>query len=272
MSRIQDILVRVRDTVGDSVGTRWSDELLLRRLNEGQYDIAKKAEIFKKQVSIQIVRGKHLYVMPDDFIVLKGALFSQKALDIYPAQQMDRLYGKNWRMHTTTSRPYAVVTDRQDVKTIRLYPRPFIDNLYDLYTFTPDVYGIADTLTEYIFDSNVGVIGSIFDINLLDFDIDLFGIISDALEGDFVSIEYVRRPIYVTFVLEDPEILDVFDTALVRYVTGTALRDDIDTQNRSMGNEELILYQNELNDIEGISKHSNTSSVHNNTSEYRGMG
>ena len=272
MSRIEDILTRVRDTVGDLSATRWSNESLLRRLNEGQYDIAKKAEIFKTSVSLQIVKGKHLYTMPDDFIKLKGALYAQAPLPIYTAQQMERLAGSKWRMHTTLEAPTMLVTDRQDAKTLRVYPRPFIDDLYDLYTFTPDPYGLEDTLTDYTFDTNVGLVGSIFDINLLDVNVDLFGVISDSLEGDFLSVEYVRRPLKAASILEDPEVPDAFDTALVRYVTGTALRDDIDTQNRAMGNEELILYQTELADIEDVSKQSNTSIAYNNSTENRGMG
>lgn len=272
MSRVEDILVRVRDTIGDTGKTRWDDNSLLRRLNEGQYDIGKKAELFKKTAAIQLVKGQFLYTMPDDFIKLKEAMFAYEPLDIYPAQQMKRIFGSDWRLHTTTSEIKAVVTDRQDRKTIRVYPRPFIDDLYDNYTFNPDTYGVTDTLTDYTFDAAYGVPGSIYDTELIDLELSDFGIIVEALEGKFLTIEYVRRPTFVNFVSEDPEVPDAFDTALVKYITGTALRDDIDTQNRSMGNEELILYQTELDDIQSVSKQANTSVAKNNQVEYRGMG
>lgn len=272
MSRVEDILTRVRDTVGDVDKTRWTDSSLIRRFNEGQYDIGKKAELFKKTVAIQLVKGQFLYTMPDDFIKLKDALYDYEPIEIIPSQQMVRRYGKDWRLHSTENSISALVTDRQDTKTIRVYPRPFIDDLYDSFTFSPDTYGITDTLTEYTFDSDLGLIGSIYDSELIDNNIEKFGIIVDGLEGKFLIVEYIRRPIYVESVNDDHELPDAFDTALVKYISGTALRDDIDTQNRSMGNEELVLYQNELNDIQAVGKQSNTSVAHNNKSEYRGMG
>jgi hypothetical protein len=272
MATVETILLRVRDILGDPDKTRWTDDSLIRRLNEGLVDIAKKTEVFKDSISIQIVKGKHFYELPDDFVLIKGVLFAQEPLPVYSAQQMVRLFGNDWRMHTTTSEPLACITDRQDAKTIRIYPRPYIDDLYDLYNFTPDPYGIEDAITDYVFDTNVGLIGDIFDINLLDVDLDTFGIIADALEGDFITIEYIRRPIEITTINQTPELPPAYNTALVRYIAGTALRDDTDTQNRAMGNEELIIYQNELNDIKSMGLHSNTSAAHNNTSEYRGMG
>lgn len=272
MSRVGDILVRVRDVIGDPDGSRWTDTALLRRFNEGQYDIGKKAELFKKTAAIQLIKGQFLYVMPDDFIKLKEVMFAYKPLTIEPAQQMIRKYGSDWRLHTTENEVHTVVTDRQDAKTLRLYPRPFIDDLYDIYTFDSDTFGVTDELTDYTFDAAYGVVGSIYDTELMDENLGLFGILVNALEGNFLTVEYVRRPTTVLTVDDDLEIPDAFDTALVRYISGTALRDDIDAQNRAMGNEELILYQNELSDIESVSKQSNTSIAHNNQSEYRGMG
>lgn len=272
MSRTQDILTRVRDTLGDLDETRWTNESLLRRLNEGQYDIAKETGAFRKTYSIQIIKGQHEYVLPEDLISIKDILYAQEPLEIVGAQQMVRKYGNDWRLHTTTTDITAVVTDRQNLRQIRVYPRPFIDDLYDEAIFSPDTYGLEDAISEYTMSSDVGIIGSIYDLNLVDNNLSAFGIISDSLEGYFITVEYVRRPMKVADILEDPELPDAFDTALVRYITGTALRDDINQQNRAMGNEELILYQNELRGIAAVGKQSGTSVAHNNQSEYRGMG
>jgi len=272
MSRVEDIITRVRDTLGDSNGTRWTVKSLIRRLNEGQYDIAKKAELFKKTAAITIIKGQYTYVLPEDFIKLKDALFAQKPLEIYMAQQMERIYGSDWRLHTTTGEPTVVITDRQDSRTLRVYPRPFIDNLYDTYEADPSMFGVTDALTGYTVDSAFGTTASIYDTELIDETIAPFGIIVGGAEGSYLVAEYVRRPVAVTSVLDDPEIPDAFDTALVKYISGTALRDDIDAQNRAMGNEELILYQNELIDLKAVGKQANTTIAHNNTSEYRGMG
>ena len=42
MARIEEILVRVRDTLSDPNKERWSDERLLRLMDEAQKDVAKQ--------------------------------------------------------------------------------------------------------------------------------------------------------------------------------------------------------------------------------------
>jgi hypothetical protein len=272
MSRIEDIFIRVRDTLGDPDKQRWDDPTLIRRLNEGQYDIAKKTELFKATAALRLVKGQYLYTMPQDFILLKEVMFAYVPLPVYPASQMSAIMGADWRLHTTEGNITAVVTDREDARTVRVYPRPFVDDLYTDYEVSPNSQGVTDQITNYDVDSLYGAVGSIYDSELVDLQLDTFGIIVDAVEGDFLSVEYVRRPVIATSIYQDPELPDAFDTALVKYVTGTVLRDDIENQNRAMGNEELTLYMNELADVEAIAKQSSTSVAYNTETAYQGMG
>ena len=272
MSTVQDIFRDVRDTLGDPSATRWDDATLLRAYNKGQYDIAKKTEIFKGAAGLVLNRGQYVYTLPDDFVLLKGVTFKQIPLPVYPAQQMDKIYGSDWRSHTTTGDILAIVMDRQDVREMRVYPRPFATDLVDDYDFTPDTFGVTVSLTDYVFDSSFGVVGSIYDADVTDINLTPFGIIVDALESNIIGVEYVRHPVPATSVLDTSELPAVFDQALVRYVSGTALRNDIDVQNRQMGNEELTLYTSELAEIHSVAVTSQTSPALTAQSEYRGMG
>ena len=63
---IDNIITNARDTLADANKQRWTDDRLLRLIDEGQEDINIKNEILKTQFDIQIVVGVHTYPMPDD--------------------------------------------------------------------------------------------------------------------------------------------------------------------------------------------------------------
>ena len=274
MARVEDILTRARIILGDQSKDRWTDSSLINRLNEGQYDIASETEIFKAVAVIQLIQGQYLYNLPADAIRAHELLLSQEPVEVIESYKMSKRFGSDWRLHTAESVQSikAFVTDQQDVHTIRMYPRPFIADLYDDYTFDPNAFGVVDTITEYTVSDTFGLTGSIFDTELIDEPIDKFGVIVGVTEGEYVTAEYIRRPIKVASILDDPELPEVFDTALVKYIAGSALRDDTVSQNRSAGNEELTIYQTLLREIQGVAKTGSMTISSNSTTEYRGMG
>lgn len=275
MARVQDILIRARDILGDPDGDRWSDSSLIKRLNEGQYDIAVRTELFRGTAVISLIQGQYLYSLPEDTIRAFEVLLSQEPLPVIESYKMPGLYGADWRLHTAESigEVQAIVTDQQNTRIIRIYPRPFVADLYDNYTFTPSVYGITDSIEEYTVSGGVfGLVGSIFDTELIDEPVQPFGIIVGVTEGEYLTSEYIRRPTTITSILENPELPDTFDTALVKYIAGSALRDDTVSQNRQAGNEELIIYSSIIDGILNVSKTGTMTESNNSSTQYRGMG
>lgn len=272
MRTVAEILVDVRDALADTGKTRWDDATLLRHYNKGAYDIAKRAEMFKGNTAIALRKGQYVYELPDDFLTVKGVLYNQEPLPVYTAQQMERIYGNDWRTHSTTSRIQAIVMDRQDIRKLRVYPRPFSDTLSEDYTFAPDTFGVTTGLTDYQLDSLFGVVASIYDEDILDQNQEDFGVIVDGFEFDGIVIEYVRHPSPKTSINDVSEFPDVYDSLLVKFITGTAFRNDVDQQNRAIGNEELTLYKIDLDNMHGNMAKSQSSSAITARSEYRGMG
>ena len=68
--------------------------------------------------------------------------------------------------------------------------------------------------------------------------------------GATISITATVVPYPVDLVSSDIQVPVIFDSAIMFYVTGRALRDDMDVQNRAIGNEQLQLYLNEIKQLQ----------------------
>jgi len=71
----------------------------------------------------------------------------------------------------------------------------------------------------------------------------------DTNDDIYIRIYYVKMPDTITSIDDDLELEELYDTMITRYVIGMCLRDDMDTQNRLVGNEELAMYNNWMKEI-----------------------
>lgn len=374
MGRVSDILLRARDTLGDVKKERWSDERLIRLIDDGQKDICRRAKLLRTSTDMLVVDGIATYEMPEDFLLLDKVDINNRRTPLIGHTELDKRMSE-WVTHRGT--PQFIVYDKQDRGKLRIYPIPdfnnssrfipinayqshryskvpdrygCITNLPEpgefptgIYGFTTSIHGVFQYMddempkvfhAEYPVSSLYGVVSDISisespnvpkpiiggEISLIDgvqneqnFGIvsgfaagkevdvkvgddwgcyyvgtggyyssfkntgeimkiedaggDDFGFITgfqgnsaidikfDSLYGlttgiasneNVMTIYYLRKPKPVTNIDSEIEIDDSFDKALKYYVVGMAFRDDLDTQNRSVGNEELKLYEREL--------------------------
>jgi hypothetical protein len=75
-TRLNQIILRARDTLGDPDGERWSTARLLRLASEGQQDIAKQTKILKAQLDVPVVQGQAEYTLPNDVWELTRVTFN----------------------------------------------------------------------------------------------------------------------------------------------------------------------------------------------------
>ena len=325
MSRISDILIRARDTLADPTGQRWSDERLLRLIDEAQKDICRRAKLLRTKQDIGIYNGKATYDLPDDLLLLDRILLKGKVLPLQSHLQLDKK-SDNWE--EDKGYPVLAIYDKQSRKKIKLYPIP--DNLgADIYIFSnpgyfedikyiQDNFGVVtsaelgDSLSsDYGITTDVDFIDYVFNTcdtdcdpyYLLDADMNSdYGIMTElttelketgehdpdfgivvAIEGlsqnsdygvltslsqdgitienfnseygvttevtetfDSLTVYYLRKPKTIASIDDELDIDDIYDSAIKYYIVGKALRDDMDTQNRTVGNEELKFYDREL--------------------------
>ena len=139
----------------------------------------------------------------------------------------------------TFDSPYGVMAEMSDVL--------FTSNTYfegyglivsiDGYTMTTD-YGVMVDFSSSDIDTN----------NFINVDADVdgvYGLVVDVIESDLedvtIYLYYNKRPAKITSLSDTIETDPYYDIAMKHYIVGMALRDDKDTQNRAVGNEELQL-------------------------------
>lgn len=338
MSRVSDILVRVRDSLADPNKERWSDERLLRLVDEGQRVIAHRAKTLRKKAAVPLLINQAEHPLPSDcHRVIRILGVNNEPLPILSHEQMDRKYGDGWEADTGAT-PKAIVLDKTNTGFIKVYPIPSeVGNTEWVFTSADaavwnsagfnQLYGIAVD-SAYVGDSVIGDYGVVVDLGYTSpFIVDptlctgysvveegtfpslygvlatlddglytftsydtLFGLItevegytvsssygvtadmSDDYSNTFVNVDkevdgiygfmvyfndaasgltvyYLKKPAEVNSIGDVLEIDSVTDVALKHYVVGMCLRDDKDAQNRSMGNEELQLFANALQEL-----------------------
>jgi len=263
--RVEAIITRARDTLADPSGERWSDARLLRILDEGQKQIVLKAKLLREKASVPLLIGIADYAVPTNCYKILRILVDGTAVPLVSHEEMDAFtdsgvksaLGTSWENYQ--SYPVTdIVFDKLNTGTFKTYPIPeHSAGSWTVVSESGDVleepYGLLMGATGYTNDSNYGISISFSDDftniyqnldSTVDDDHGLTVIFDDNSEA--LTIYYLKRPAEITGTvladIVDPEIDSVWDTALKHYVTGMALRDDKDSQNRQVGNEELQLY------------------------------
>lgn len=267
MGRVTDIITRARDTLADPLKTRWTDARLLRILDEGQKQIVLNANLLRTKATLSLIPGVAEYNLPEDCfniirVTYKGVslpIMSHEELDDYAERGVTATQGQSWETAESTT-VEAFVFDKINFSKYKLYPIPIgsagsmtlenVDHLGDANM------GLIISASGYLSSGVYGLIselvddGELFTTTSYNLDITVdsnygFTVMFDDNASD-ITLYYLKRPTTLTVVSDNLEIDEVWDMALKYYVTGMALRDDKDTQNRLVGNEELAFFATNL--------------------------
>lgn len=246
MTRTEQIIARVRHSLGDTAKTRWSDEQLLTLLSEGQQDMSIRCLLLKKEVSLDLLEGEDIYTLPSDFIKLEAAWASmddsnRSALTLVSYKD----FYANYRGQAVSGQPTHIITGLTDRLQVMLWPIPSALTQKNVFE-SDELTGIIAEGDNLIFDKPYGLIAN------MDLEGDIvcnspYGIITDIVEVvSTLTIVYYYKPEPLKSMQDELTISDTCDAGLRYYVTGMALRDDMDTRNRAAATEELLLYDNEV--------------------------
>ncbi len=275
MSRIDDIIERARDTLNDAAGTRWTTARLLRLIDEGQKEIVRQTNMLRAKTTIQLFPGVALYSTPSDCYSIIRVLHNGVKIDLKSHEEMDDLAGRDQLSVGTDEDDWEtaegffnkngdtidyIIYDKLNPGKIKTYPIPageegsmelegsgslgLVITAAGLDYSTSSIYGIIrdiDNLSS-INDENVSYNTDPLVSGLYGFPV----FIDD--NTDDITLYYLKRANKITATSDLLEIDAIWDTCLKYYVTGHALRDDKDTQNRQVGNEELSLYRESLDE------------------------
>ena len=149
MNRLENILLRVRDTLADPYKQKWTDERLLRLINDAQLDIVREAHLLKKKALVPLQEGSNIIQMPDDFYLLLRVIYKDCELQIKNVYEFEKEcrqkpaicsselvenMNEHWEKHIGCE-PKYLVFDLANPKEVRIYPIPNCLNGQAKYVF-----------------------------------------------------------------------------------------------------------------------------------------
>lgn len=123
-TRIETILTRVRDTLADPKKERYTDDQLLRLVDEAQKVIAEKAELLRRKEIISLEPFKAEYSLPGYAHTINRALDNnQESVPIISHAFADHNYGLEWETEEGEDL-VAIVYDKNELGSFKVYPIP----------------------------------------------------------------------------------------------------------------------------------------------------
>ena len=251
------ILGKARYTLSDTGSSpRWTDTRLLSLLNDALLDLALTTRLFLTSGYIRLENSVTNYDISDSAISIERVEYSDEPLPLLSMREMDN-YIRNinttrarvdsyysqggylqyntqqiYDWQSNTGRPEAIIYDKNKAGQITVYPIPEdIPN-----TTTVDESTLSGMITDITVDS--------VDIAIEPPGMFAYGAMSVEPRDNFLEVFYIKKPTVLTAPTNDidSEVDTTVAMILHHYVAGHALRDNMDTQDRKTGAEELGLY------------------------------
>ena len=239
MSRITEILNNVREELGDVDTTRYTNDALIRYLNDGIKDFVGSTKCLKERIFMGLSTSNAIYDLRPYVLEINRVEYKYRPIEAKNFDELDKI-NPDWQSEIGTEVKY-VTFEHLAQGMIRVYPR---------------VSGAMD-----IIEQN-SLYGGLIDITIND---DTYQIpsISDVESNieQYLILYGVKKPSIVTINTTDDnmEINSMYDIAMKHYIKYRCLRSDTDVNNRNYGNEELQLYANYITGAKlAYSKNNNT--------------
>jgi hypothetical protein len=226
------LVAYIRDFLHDEDGDRWSDDKLLYLINRAQLDLAKKARLLRKNYRAGTRLNTSTYTLPTDCYEVTRVDLNGCLLPFVSHADRDRCGCATCGSGT----PQYVLSDKHDSEELVICPAPATTNSV-LYLPT-NIYGLhtEDATTPF---------GVTLDIQAPAINTTIEGILRQITDDDLVlNVHYIALPKHIDSIHDTLEIDE--EDAIKYYVCGHALRSDRDSNSRSLGKEELMLYEQEV--------------------------
>ena len=237
----------IRDFLHDPDGDRWNNDRILYLINQANLDIAKRTNCLRGITAIPLNSGVAIYDLPKDLVAITRVSLNGCKLDLVTHDFLDsRTCTSCW--HSSKGTPRKVVFDKLDRHKIRFYPIPDDNSSYNGEAInqygiiavptngdggdTPP-YGVMAIASE---EAQVSITnnGALSVVTMID---------------NVAEVHYVRKPVPIISFEDDTELDNTFHDAIKYYVCGHLLRSDADSESRSLGKEELMLYNQEIKQL-----------------------
>lgn len=249
MSRITNIISNVRIDLGDTSAQRYTNDILIRHLNNALSDFVLATKCLKERIYLGLSVSAAIYDLRPYVLEFLRTEYLGRNIEAKSYVELDKI-DKDWQSAIDTEVKY-VTFDHLSKGFIRVYPR---------------VEGAIDIVTQN------SLYGGLIDITIGDDDYQIPSI--EDIESNlaqYLVLYVVKKPKVLTIdsIDTDLEIHSMYDKALELYITAMCLRSDTDSNNRQYGNEQLQLYVNYVESCK-ISNSTDSNAIHDRVIQYRG--
>ena len=240
---VETVVNAVRQRLGDVKRERWQDATLALYTSLCQQDICIFTNYYKKDIEIELIDGQLVYQPPKDTLRVMRLEYQGHYLPIESRMQIDA---------GEAEFPCAL-KDNLKYNEIEFVLSPTSTSLIQALE---DKYGVVTDSDSDGIDTSDCVLE------------DIHGVVSDVTEDSStppvqsdksVKVYYAAVPEPAYNLTDELVVPDVWFSAFLHYVTGTALQDDNDAANVERGELELKKYQRQLNEIFKITAKDHTS-------------
>lgn len=252
MTRVETILSKARAQLADPAKTRWPDEVLLAFLSEAQQELSNECLLLKKFYEFPIYDKQNTYQLPDDFIRLEAAwILNEKKTPLKFKSYEDLNKIPDWQSKEGDPEYFIYDIIRKSRECI-LYPTPSKEVVDAKVQIEGDILGVITDIEGAVIKPTTGTLSDI-NSNLVQQE-SPYGIVTALWEvKNFIRVCYHYKPKDLTSLEDELEIAPAMDKALKHYLVFIALRNDMDSFNRQVANEEYMFYANEVKGIKSDS-------------------
>ncbi len=232
----QSVITAVRSRLGDIREERWTDPTLLLYVSLCQNDICAQTNFYRQTTTIQLIDGQTIYPLPSDCLRITRLEYLGQFFPVETRNMVDR---------GEATIPCAL-KDGLVYNEIEIYYGNDLSRNQTLASVLENIYGVVSDQ-----DAN-GVDTSDYELE------NIHGVVSDISSdaagedpstlGE-LTVYYSAVPSITIDIGASLVVPDIWFSAFLHFVTGTALQDDNDANNIQRGEMELGKYARVLADI-----------------------
>jgi len=141
---IQELILEARRVLGDTAATGWTDGRMIDIANRGMRDIARQANMYRKEHILELTQGRSRYPLPTDLLKITSIYLANNPLPI--VSKLDRpkeQYANKDQINLGVLEIYPIInTPREPM---------FFDGRVDVNATLSNPNGVAATPTQSVF-------------------------------------------------------------------------------------------------------------------------
>lgn len=244
---VETVVNAVRQRLGDIKKERWYDTTLALYTSLCQQDICIFTNYYKKEANLELTENQYIYQLPKDTLRVMRLEYQGQYFPIESRMQIDAGQAEfPCALKDNLKYNEIEIVLGQDYQGMTLF-----DALEEKYGVVTNIDSDGVDMSNCELEDAYGVVSDISDD----------GSGTDPVSDKYIKVYYSAVP-EPTYAMNDELVLpDIWFSAFLHYVTGTALQDDNDASNVERGEMELKKYQRQLAEIYKLTAKDHTSNV-----------